>query len=433
MKSTIKNLLEFQLYYLMIQGALIGIFKLPALIKYVLDLNLIIITILVVLSNIRQKTVLFERKTRKFMNYVWFYCIAIVVIALIRLVDLGPLFWAIKNNFFFILYFAYCILYFDRKDVDRIIGRVVGMQVFNVICVIIEYGIMGQIGDNVGGMFGVEKGCNAILNMYLVIISVYMLSLYLNNRTSLIKLFLIIGSSLFIATISELKIYYIEILIAFIVMLLLKRSFKALAILIFAIVFVSFAIESLAALGNKTVSIFESIENFFDYGSSAAQNDSHITRFSFITQINRLFFKGDLLLNLFGYGFGACESSKTFYFFHSDFAKMYDELRYRNLSSSMLYLETGAVGLIMFISIFVLMLFIVINYRIKNKTIPHITMFAISFIILVIVNIFYNSGIRLEVAYLTYFGLAMFFVYIKKDNRKVNSQNNKYINNGAVK
>ena len=120
--------------------------------------------------------------------------------------------------------------------------------------------------------------------------------------------------------------------------------------------------------------------------------------------------------------------------FNSSFAEYYRNTGYRNLTTAVTTLETGFVGLVMFFAIFISIIFIGNKFK-KNKD---YNSYSVSFgqilSLLVIINCAYNAGIRIEIAYLTFFALSIMFVY-KKDfdfeqNKKLTDNNikvSKYI------
>ena len=82
----------------------------------------------------------------------------------------------------------------DTHDVDRVFEFCLKLQVLNVIMGIYEYYILNVHNDYLGGIFGVDQGCNANLNGYMMIISAYAINKYLVKKMSIAKTIWVIGS-----------------------------------------------------------------------------------------------------------------------------------------------------------------------------------------------------------------------------------------------
>ena len=101
-------------------------------------------------------------------------------------------------------------IFWDKDYIRAFMGFVYKMQVPNVIFVLIQYYALGLFQDNIGGIFGVERGCNGILNVYLCIVVAWGLNLYLAKEGRLSGLLLTVLSALLIAAVAELKFFFVE-------------------------------------------------------------------------------------------------------------------------------------------------------------------------------------------------------------------------------
>ena len=77
-------------------------------------------------------------------------------------------------------------IFWDKDYIRAFMGFVYKMQVPNIIFVLMQYYVLGLFQDNIGGLFGVERGCNGILNVYLCIVVAWGLNLYLAKEGRLI-------------------------------------------------------------------------------------------------------------------------------------------------------------------------------------------------------------------------------------------------------
>lgn len=435
MKITIKNLIAFQIYYMLVVRSFISILGLPGIIKHVLDVNLILI---MVLSVSRLPSLFKNRNYNKFFLYIVFYMAFTIIVAIAKEVPGGQIFWAVRNNFFFIFFFMICIDVIHKNDCERIMKNVVFLHYYNIICAVIEFVFMGKRNDFLGGMFGTEQGCNVHLNVYMVVISIYVIVRYIAKLENVRNLIFVIITNVALAAASELKFYYIELALIFLFAYILnsnKGSLKNIYIIVFAVIGLIVGFNVLSVLNRDSLAIFTSLDKFLEYNTRTEYGDGlRINRFTAISQVINIFFRNKTQLKLLGFGFGYAEDSKTFPMFNSSFAEYYRNTGYRNLTTAVTTLETGFVGLVMFFAIFISIIFIGNKFK-KNKD---YNSYSVSFgqilSLLVIINCAYNAGIRIEIAYLTFFALSIMFVY-KKDfdfeqNKKLTDNNikvSKYI------
>lgn len=413
MKIRIKNLIAFQVYYMLIVNSFISILGLPSMIRYVLDINLILI---MVLSISRLPTFFKNKNYNKFFLYIVFYVAFTIIVAMAKEVPGGQIFWAVRNNFFFLFFFMICIDVLHKEDCDRMMKNILLLHYYNLFCAIIEFFFMGKKNDFLGGMFGTAQGCNVHLNVYLVVISTYVIVRYLAKLEKVQTLLFVIFSNVALAAASELKFYYIELVMIFLFAYLLNRnksSFKNVYIIVFATIGLIVGFNVLSAVNKESLSFFTSLDEFIGYNTQTEfRGVMRINRFTAISQVGTVFLKDKPLLKLLGMGLGYGEDSKTFAMFNSTFADHYRMTSYRNLSTSVIMLETGYVGLIMFAAIFVAIIFI--GNRFKKEHNDFSVNFGQILSLMVIINCAYNAGIRIEIAYLTFFALSLMFVH-KKD------------------
>lgn len=429
MKLRLSKLIEYQIYYLLVIESFISLIGIPGLTRYLLDINLILMAIL----SLQKIPYLFKHKEyNKLSGYIIFYMILVTAIAFIRLVPTAQILWSIRNNFFYIFFFFICIDNLKIKDVDRIMKNVVTLQIYNVFCALVEFFILHKKNDFLSGMFGTEQGGNGYLNIYLVVICAYCLVRYLSKNISINILIPVIVSSIFVAAISELKFFYFELAVILILPALFSNKvslFKRILSVAVGLIGLYIGFKIFAVVNSTAMEHMTSLENIIDYNSTTqySKTDIRISRFTAISQVNDYFFHDNILNKLIGYGLGACESSETFKWCHSSFAAMYESLGYRNISTSMLYLETGYIGLIMFYGIFVFIFALSIKYK-KIKEIDSYATFTLIMSVMAILNCVYNSTIRREIAFLTFFTLSLLFIKIR-EYKAVNAQ----IKNSKIK
>ena len=399
----------------MIVEALIDLLHFPDIIRYVLDVNLIFL-FLMFLPKFR---IMINDKSSKVLHYYIFgYMFATIAFSIIRRTPIGQVAWAARNNYFYLLFFFICAYTLSLCDFNRIIKNVVRLQAFNIVCVLYEYIILGRYGDGVGGMFGIVTGCNGYLNVYICIITAYVLFQYSSRKISLSYVAYIIVSCMAIAVVSELKFYFFEFAVIVILSVLLtSANAKNGLIVIVGAVGLFVGIQILTAVNPWSADLMSDFDSLSEY-TKTNFGGTVIARATPFSQINDYFFRDNIFYNLFGYGFGACEDSVTFSWANSNFATNYGNLGYRNLSTAMVFVETGYVGIAAFLAVFIAMFATAQKLKFKDTENKIIYAFSQSVCIIAIMNIWYNSSIRREIAFLTFFCLSAFIICAREKARK---------------
>jgi hypothetical protein len=278
----------------------------------------------------------------------------------------------------------------------------------NLVLVVIQF-LMGFEQDNIGGLFGISKGCNGYQVLYLSIIISRSLLLYMTDCETSLRCFLKCASSLLIAALSELKFFFFFfIMILFVASALTSFSYKKVILLIASILLLSVTATILGSLYSYFDG-FLSIDSIIDtltrdnYGST-----DDMGRFSAITDISNKFLN-TLPEQLFGMGLGNCDVS-SISLFSTKFYDLYVDLHYSIFSYAFMFLENGYVGLILYVLFFIFSL-IASFYRLKTGA-GNPLFCQMSFIMSLscLILIFYNSSLRTEGGFMVYFILATPFI-----------------------
>ena len=123
--------------------------------------------------------------------------------------------------------------------------------------------------------------------------------------------------------------------------------------------------------------------------------------------------KGDIIHTLFGFGLGNCEQS-SFSFLQSAFYNQYSYLHYRWFSHAWIFLEQGAIGLVLTGAFFLSIALSILKNRKKIKEVYDLAVF--SFIPTCLIGLIYNCALELEVSYLI--ALICAFPFIARKNDK---------------
>lgn len=419
MQLKYKSIAFFLIGYMLIIEIFISIFHLPRNIRFVID---VVALILIFLGFQKISYALSEKGYRWYFGYIILFIVSTILGSFFRMVPIGQVLWAIRNNYLYILFGIIVIYLMDTHDVDKVFEFCLKLQVLNVIMGIYEYYILNVHNDYLGGIFGVDQGCNANLNGYMMIISAYAINKYLVKKMSIAKTIWVIGSCTYMAALSELKMFYVEVVLIVVCSVLLNRkSIKGFMMLAGGFLGLIIGIQVLSVVNPESVEDLKSITNMIDYNtrSDYGLGDIRITRLGSTNLINKWFFKDDMSLKLFGMGLGACEDSTSFTFCNSQFATQYRSLGYRNLTMSMNYLETGYIGVICFALIFIFLF--LIATKMKNEMSEYKEMASVSQVICImsVLNFWYSSAIRMNIAYLTFFSIMSVFIYYRYEKESM--------------
>ena len=410
--ETGKKLIYFQIIYNLIIKFAITVIGIPSFFNYVTD----VVTILLYLCcHKRIQRTLREASFQEFRILILIYWVILSLTSLFNFVSPFLYIWAFRNTFRFLFFAEACIVCLEKADIDHIFDILVRFNYLNIVLSLYEYFVLGYSRDFLGGMFGTERGCNGALNLYFCIILIWVVINYTNKKINFFVLAITVISSLGIATLAELKIFYIEfIIIVALSVFLSKPSFRNGLIIVGSIFGVVFALRLLAQLFPLHYAVLTSSSNILSYFDAAGTGGYNISRMHAFQDINNMFFHNNPLRNLFGFGFGSCEYSSVPIFI-SDFYKQNSTLNYRIFSHSMIFLETGYVGFIGFIIILVYPIIFIIRYAKKYNIEKLYSNVVFISVMILIISLWYNNSIKIEYAYMAYCILAIIPVLIKEE------------------
>ena len=408
-----KNILWFNVIFLMFVNYICEFFNFNILIKYVSDILNFILLIFIVI-NIKK---ILNRNSIKVINFfVLCFYILIIISFIFNLYSFSLLFWGLRNISKIFIAFYSSILLFGEQDRKKFIHFLNIFYVFNFMVVLFQYFVFDYYGDAIGGFFkyGTTGGNAGLLILMLIVITLN-IQKYIEKNQKILNCMFYVLSSVIIAGISELKVYYILlIMIIFFLIISSKNIFRKIPIIIISIIFLFVGINVLEAV-NPEFKEFFSIERIVSYASGddhgySSSND--ISRIRAFSQIDKLFYNKDKVNRFIGYGVGNCSPS-SINAFNSSFYKKYEWLHYTWFLHSYIYLELGLVGFILFVLIFISIYFSVkkindpsINYLLKTESI---------FTLLCLLLFFYNSYHLIDTGLFLYVFLSLPFINDNKE------------------
>lgn len=397
-----KVLIYIVLISVLFDNLFIDFFGAPSAIRYLND-GIILLLLLCCLKAIR-KTI----QQTGIMNViiaVFIYSLALVPGIVINGSSPLLLLWAVRNTYRFFSFYIICICILNKEDIIHIFELFCKLQYLNLIVCLVQYFILGKTRDYLGGIFGAAKGCNAYLNIYLCIVLSYVIFKYLREKVSTVYMLYILFSTMLIAGLAELKIVFIEIIIIIAAAMVLDRNAKRMwMILAFGLAAIVIGLAALMVVAPEHFRILTNLNRLIAYANSET-GGYHLSRFHAFSNINRIFFNGDWVLNLFGFGFGNCEYS-SFSFLQSPFYREYGYYNYRWFSHQMIFLETGYFGFLTYVCIFVAAFFNMWRSRKKYVQDRIIYETAIIMCLITMMNIWYDASLKSECGYMIWFVMA---------------------------
>lgn len=353
--------------------------------------------------------------TRPLIIIFWLYVLSTFVGIIGNGVPFVLALWGVRNVFRFVVFFISCVFLLEMEDILAFESILTKIYFINAILVAAQYFIFGFKGDYVGGIFGTIQGCNLSLTIFLNISLAYFISNYLYGLIKLWNFGIYAIIYFLIASLSETKGNYVFfVLIVVVGIAVTKKSLKTIGITIVAM----FALILGAYFLNRYFP--GSLDFLLDWNEANAYMDASyfgtetFTRNATLSTANKLFFKDNLWLYIFGYGMGACETSS---YFESSFHQQYGYMNYRQYGSSMTVLQNGYVGLILYLLFFAVIFIISLRKEAKliERRAKAIMSATCCIAVFAIVDSFYAS-LYIDAAYCLYFTLAIPFILLKSDS-----------------
>ncbi|ELC8330627.1 hypothetical protein [Clostridium perfringens] len=412
-KKNPKTIIWFNLYFTCVFGFLRDILKFPGFIVYFIDLISFGTFLWVIMIHPKKIA------NKKFHIIIFWFLLFLVITFTSSLVNdkfsILQFLWGFRNTFRFYIFFITCYWIMDKNDVNSVSIFFKRLFYINVLLVILEFAI-GYRGDNIGGSFGVSSGCNAYLNLFMVICASIFICDYLDKKISTKKLVIVILGLLICSATSELKIFVIELpCIVLLAMWNSNYSIRKIGLFLLGFFSIFLGITLMGYIFEGSDLNFYLSGKVFEYmGDGGYTGVGDLSRFNAIFKINDLFFFNTDKF-LFGFGLGNCSYS-SFAFLTSSFFNNYSWMHYHWFADSMIFLETGAIGLFLFETFFILIFlscrkYIKITRKDKQETIFKYG--AIISILSIVISI-YDMSLLMESAYMIYFIFALIYVNIDR-------------------
>lgn len=387
---------------------LIEFLKVPSFIKYTVDMMWVSLLLFMFVG----KHIRIKKNTIPLFLLVVFWLFYVTLGYILNYQSVFYFLWGIRNNLrFFVAFFAFAT-FLEESDIAFSLRLVDVLFWINIPVTLFQFFVWGYQQDYLGGIFGVERGCNAFTSVFFALVVARSLLMFFEGEESTGMCMLKSGVSLILAAMAELKFYIVLFLLMVLVtMLMTKFSWRKFIILVIFGILISMAGTVLTVLfgmqqGLSWQKLFELVtaENY-----ATGEDLGRLTALPKIAET----FLTQWYEKCFGMGLGNCDTS-AFAICNTPFFQQYEYLHYTWFSSAFLFLETGYLGLTLQLLFYVVAMILIarqLKYRQSNALYCKM---AIVFALVCLILTFYNSALRKEVGYIAYFALALPFACSKE-------------------
>jgi len=389
-------------------GALIDILHFPSGVKYFIDISLILLIVLSIINLVKKKVVLIK-EVRFITVWILLFLVLTLIVYMARYQSLLYYIWGVRNNFRYYMAFLACILFFEKADIDKFLKFFDVFFWCNSAFCLIQFLFFDIRGDYLGGFFGLEKGCNAYLNIFMIIITTKAIVFCLNKKEGVWLCISKCSVGLLVAALAEIKFFFVEFLVILVIASVITQiSLRKIIILVVGLLAIMVAASILITLFPHFAN-FLSIDFIIDSTSTGGYSAAgQLNRLTTIPTISKKILTTPSL-KWFGLGLGNCDTS-NFEFLKTPFYYNYIHLRYNWFSSSFIYLETGFIGLILFFGFFLILGVKSFIMSKKDNAVKEYGQIALIAAVLCIMLGIYDSSLRTEAGYMMYFVLSFPFI-----------------------
>lgn len=408
--------LKLSLIVLCFGGFFTDVLGFPRIIKYINDFLIVILLIYTIRKLFHRRAVYLTENIKKVLLSLLIIISVYIASSMVEDISFSLMLWGIRNTLKGMLYFIICVVLMTKEDVDSIASKINPFFLINVIVCLYEFYVIGVSADYVGGTFGTTQGCNAFLNVLIVIVTMWNALRYTNKKQGLIRTVIYIALCALIAGMAELKIFVVEVLLVLILVGVFSKGFiKKLLICIMGILIASVCIDLIEKLIPGWDDFF-TLESMLDMVTSESgyTNKGDLNRFTSISMLNRKIFSGDV--NWFGIGLGNSEYSDTFSFLNSRFYQTHKSLHYGWFTIAKVYIELGYFGIISMMYLWLNCAGTAIKGGLKHDQERGVyCKIALVMALISPLLFIYNATLHMDAACLVYLCMALGYIVTKDD------------------
>ncbi|MBE6679130.1 MAG: hypothetical protein E7598_01260 [Ruminococcaceae bacterium] len=264
---------------------------------------------------------------------------------------------------------------------------------------------MGLEQDYLGGIFGIERGCNSYSILLFAIVLSKSLLLYMEGKEGAVSCFAKCGCALVLAAMAELKLFFLIFVFILVFSSILTRFSVRKFVMLFVSALLLFVASSVltSVFGMAQELSFDRIVQLVTATNYASAED--LGRFTALPTISKTILT-DVSDKIFGMGLGNCDTS-AFAICNTPFFETHQKLHYTWFSSAFLFLETGYIGLTLNLTFYVICCLISFKLFKNGKSDRLFCQLGMIVSLLAIIMVFYNSSLRTEAGYMVYFVLSL--------------------------
>lgn len=396
-------------------GLLFDFLPLPNLLKYSIDLVWIILTVTVFINVYRQKVV-FDSKLKTAFFWIVSFLLMTFLVYVFNYQSALYYLMGVRNNFRFYMAFLAFAVFLEFDEIKSFIKSYDVLFWINAAVMLFQFIFLGYKQDYLGGLFGTQSGCNGYINIFFVIICANSIVRFLDKCESLWFMLSKCGVALLLATLAEIKFFFIEFVVIIVAAVLVSGNSWRKTVVIIGGVFAVVLFVNLLILIFPYFAELNTFEMLLQNQSKGYTGEDTISRLSAISHVTKLYLN-TVVEKLFGLGLGNCDTSNID-FLNTPFYKEHGFIRYFWFSTAHVTLETGLIGFAMFVGFFLLVL--VISVILSRKDKKNRVYYNLSTVVSVccVLIVIYNSSLRTEAAYMIYFILSLPFALQKINNEE---------------
>ena len=402
-----KNLILIVLLYVINILWIVDLFGLPPVI-----IRLDALLVLILIGWQAKKIYNYVRKSAFVKIFFLFYTCTNIVGILCN--GFNPIYvlWTFLKNYIFFFFMIACIVSLKKEDFYTIMEVLCKFHVLNFALCMYQYFILGLQSDYLGGLFGIEQGCNGYQNIYAVVICCYLMYRYLNGE-GIFRLGIYLCSFLSIAALADIVGFFVVVCGCFIILLLfmdkISKRVKIIGILVFAVLV---GVNIFSLIYPTRLEYFANSANWLKYMGYGKKNSGGIygiSRVNPFSQIESRFFRGNLLRELFGFGYGNCSQAESMPIFQSEFYLKNINYQYYWFATAYTFIENGICGLVSYLILVIGFIHKSFKY-VVNKNTKNWGVFSFMLSFAYVFIFFYNQSLISSPGYIFYFALASIFM-----------------------
>lgn len=398
----------------------------PGIIKYTIDIAWVAVFFCMIF--VREQLV--YKKVMPVLAFLIAYVLYVSVVYLFQYQSVYYFLWGIRNNMRYYIAFLAFVCFFDKDDIKLCLKFIDVLFAAHVVVSLFQFFVLGYKWDYLGGIFGVQLGCNGNSMILLIVVCVKSLLMYMHGKELLVTSLIKCSAALVIAAMAELKFFFVLFLFILIAAALItKFSWKKILLIAGVTLAVFLAGNIFTAIWGEDAAL--NVDRIIELVTSTSYSSTKdLGRFTAVSTISDTILS-DIPQKLFGLGLGNCDTS-SFSICNTSFYQSHSYLNYNWFSSAFTFIETGYVGLVLSITFFVVVCICAIWLKRKDSSNKLYSDVSIIMCMICIALLFYNSSLRTDIAYIIYFMLALPFVSTSSESVSQRCLLNKYMNAMAV-